>query len=87
MEDDLKDGPFLGLEEPPGTGTEDKSVPCGDGEGTDEEVLVSGQVGGEVERGREEGRDVGGVHDRRVLGWGWGWGLLGFWVLASWLAE
>jgi hypothetical protein len=42
VEDDLENGPFLGLEEPPGTGAKDECVPCGDGKGTDEEVFVSG---------------------------------------------
>jgi len=46
VEDDLEDGPFLGLEEPPGTGAEDECVPCGDGEGANEKVFVSGQVYG-----------------------------------------
>ena len=42
MEDDLENGPFLGLEQPPRTGAEDECVPCGDGKGTNEEILVSG---------------------------------------------
>jgi hypothetical protein len=62
MEDDLKDGPFLGLEEPPGAGAEDEGVPCGYCERADEKVFVGGQVGGQVERGREERRNVRGAH-------------------------
>jgi hypothetical protein len=87
VEDNLEDGPFLGLEEPPGTGTEDECVPCGDGQGANEEVFVSGQVDGEVERGREESGDVWGAHGRRVAGWMGGWvaGLLAAGELASWL--
>jgi len=69
VEDDLENGPFLGLEEPPRTGAEDKSVPCCDGEGADEEVFVSRQVGWEVERGREKGRDVWGAHGGWLARW------------------
>ena len=46
MENDLEDGPFLGLEEPPGAGAEDECIPCSYGECADEEVLVGGEVGG-----------------------------------------
>ena len=46
MENDLEDGPFLGLEEPPGAGAEDECIPCSYGKCTDEEVLVRGQVNG-----------------------------------------
>jgi len=46
VENDLEDGPFLGLEKPPGAGAEDESVPCSYGECADEEVFVSRQVGG-----------------------------------------
>jgi hypothetical protein len=72
VEYDLENGPFLGLEEPPRTGAEDECVPCGNGKGTDEEVFVGGQMGREVEGGREESGDIWGTHG---------------WLLTSWLVD
>lgn len=57
VEDDLKGGPARRPEETPGAGREDEGVPCCDGEGADEEVLVSTEMGREIERrGKVEGR-------------------------------
>ena len=49
MIDDLEHGPFLGTKEFPGPRGENESVPGGDGQGTDEEVLVGRQVGRKLE--------------------------------------
>jgi hypothetical protein len=50
IKQDLKERPFRSFEEPPGAWGENESVPCCDGEGADKEVLVSREMGGEVER-------------------------------------
>ena len=54
VEDDLERGPFLCAEEPPSPWRQDEGVPCSDGESTDEEVLVSGEMRREVEGGGED---------------------------------
>lgn len=58
----LEDGPLGGLHEAPGAGRENEGVPCGDGESADEKVLVGGEMGRKVERGRED------VCERRHVG-------------------
>lgn len=66
VEEDLQWGPFLGAEETPSAGRKNEGVPSRDGEGADEEVLLSGEMGREVEVG---GEDVGEVWGRpRVCG-------------------
>ena len=59
VEEDLEDGPTWGLEQAPGTGREDEGVPCCHGECANEEVLVSAEVRGEIQRRRklERGHD------------------------------
>jgi hypothetical protein len=59
MEEYLENWPFLGSEKPPSSWRQDKSVPGGDCERTDEEVLVRRQVWWQVEGRREERGGVG----------------------------
>ncbi|KAF5315265.1 hypothetical protein D9619_007199 [Psilocybe cf. subviscida] len=63
VEEDLEFGPPRHLPETEGAGGDDESVPCCDGEGADEEVLVRRQVWGEVELvGELQGGTTGGIH-------------------------
>ena len=71
LENDFEHRPFLCLHQAPGARGEDEGIPCGDGERTDEEILVCAQMGGQVEVGREESRDVVRAHrvcSRRTKG-------------------
>ena len=60
IEQGLEDGPFWGLEEPPGAWGKNEGVPGCDCECADEEILVSGEMRGQVEgRGQLEGHCCG----------------------------
>lgn len=65
MEEDLQRRPLRGPEESPGPRGQHQGVPCGDGERADEEVLVGGQVGREVEGVGKDGAGVGHGSDER----------------------
>lgn len=60
VEEDLENGPTWGLEQAPGAGGEDEGVPCGNCKCADKEVLVSAEVGREIQRRRKVERGHGG---------------------------
>lgn len=59
MEEDLQRRPFTRAEETPSARRENEGVPSGHGKSADEEVLVGGEMRGQVEVGREDLREVG----------------------------
>ena len=67
--DDLEDRPSLHPEKLPAPRTENKGVPCRDGQSAHEEILVCREMRGEVEVGREvaggdrHGEGRGGADD------------------------
>ena len=68
--DDFERGPFLCAEELPGSRGKNESVPSGDGQRADEEVLVSREMRGKLERVRKESCvwRVGGESEEREIG-------------------
>lgn len=62
MEEDFQSGPSGTLEESPSSWGKDEGVPSSDCEGTNEEILVSAEMGREVKGVWEEGSDVWSRH-------------------------
>ena len=61
MEENLQGWPFLSAQKPPCARRENESIPSGYSERADEEVLVRGEMGREVEVRGEDVGEVGGA--------------------------
>jgi hypothetical protein len=65
VEKDLENGPFTGAHKAPGPWRQDQSVPCCDSQCADQEVLVGGQVRGQIEAVGKTGQGHDGGRTKR----------------------